>query len=566
MAKHFISFCILSFVFNIALRGQDFHTDPIPRGKIETFQFKDSKIFPGTERTVWVYIPEEIDPLKPACVYVQQDGFSTMQRINDVFDTLIARKEMPITVGVFINPGNLLLHKNTLGRPNRCFEYDGLGDKYVRFVLDEILPLVAKKYNLNLSTNGNDRCIGGASSGGIAAFNAAWERPDAFSRVFCVSGSFVSFRGGNEFPALIRKTEARPIRVFLTAGTEDMENCAGDWTLMNMEMARALKFSGYDYRFTLLKGEHTVGWRDPYIITNAMRYLWNGWPAPVEAGQSAPRVRDIILPNEPWRLVADGYQARGLACNSKGDVFFSDKNKIYRVGAGDSVRLFITSKESIDDLSFGKDDALYAISYESGKIFRYEPTGTETVYADHIHGSYIIARPEGGLYLTSDEIAGEPATLWLVVKGVMTLVGTGSSLTGLAMSPDRQLLAVADSASHWVYSYRIARDGSLQDKERFFWLYRQDWEDGSGALSVCYDKEGHLYAATRMGVQICTWDGPTQVILPSPDGRRITSICFGGPNLDDMFAVCGDKLYKRRLKTHGIGAFTPWTAMAPGKL
>ena len=136
---------------------------------------------------------------------------------------------MPFTVGVFVRPGELPAPvPGTLGRRNRCFEYDAVNDNYVRFLVEELLPFVAKEFGLNLSTNGNDRCIAGGGSGGISAFNAAWQRPVAFSRVYANSGSFVAFRGGHEFPTLVCKTEPKPIRAYLTTGTHDMENCAGN--------------------------------------------------------------------------------------------------------------------------------------------------------------------------------------------------------------------------------------------------------------------------------------------------------------------------------------------------
>ena len=212
---------------------------------------------------------------------------------------------MPVTIGVFVRPGDLpATVKNTLGRRNRCFEYDGMGDNNARFFVEEILPFVAKKFDLKLSTSGNDRCIAGGSSGGITAFNAAWERPDAFSRVYANSGSFVAFRGGHEFPTLVRKFEAKPIRAYLTTGTNDMENCAGDWFLLDQEMDKALRFSGYDYVFRIIKGGHGAGYYD--YFHEAMRFIWKDWPRPVQAGPSAPRVRDIILPEEKWQLVAQG--------------------------------------------------------------------------------------------------------------------------------------------------------------------------------------------------------------------------------------------------------------------
>ena len=225
-----------------------------------------------------------------------------------------------------------------MGRRNRCFEYDGVGDNNVRFFMEEILPFVAKTFDLNLSTNGNDRCIAGGSSGGIAAFNAAWERPDAFSRVYAVSGSFVAFRGGHEFPTLVRKFEAKPIRAFLTTGTHDMENCAGDWYLLDQEMDEALRFSGYDYFFRVIEGGHVAGYFENFL--EAMRFFWKGWPEPVRAGPSAPRVHDMIFPTENGNCPPQDFRdARGPACNANGEVFFVDAadNKICRIGLDGNV-------------------------------------------------------------------------------------------------------------------------------------------------------------------------------------------------------------------------------------
>src|SRR5208283_2759403 len=133
-----------------------------------------------------------------------------------------------------------------LDRFNRSFEYDGLGDDYARFLLDELLPYVAREQNLKLSTSGNDRSIGGSSSGAICAFTAAWERPDAFSRVLSAIGTYVGLRGGNEYPTLIRKTEPKPIRVFLQDGSADLNIYGGDWWMANQEMERALTYAGYE--------------------------------------------------------------------------------------------------------------------------------------------------------------------------------------------------------------------------------------------------------------------------------------------------------------------------------
>src|ERR1043166_2062647 len=193
-----------------ALPAQD-----APKGDVFHFTFDQSKIFPGTTRDVAVYVPKQYDPAKPACVYVNQDGIQW--KAPEVFDRLIAAKEMPVTIGVFVVHGRVKApSKEALDRFNRSYEYDGLGDAYARFLLEEILPEVEKKTApdgraIHLSKDGNDRAIGGSSSGAICAFTAAWERPDAFRRVFSAVGTYVGLRGGNVYPTLIRKDEPKPI-------------------------------------------------------------------------------------------------------------------------------------------------------------------------------------------------------------------------------------------------------------------------------------------------------------------------------------------------------------------
>ena len=548
--------------------SQDTNLVTIPHGRIVSFGYAASKIFPGTKRIITVYIPAQIDSSVPACVYVQQDGFFPEQKVNLTFDTLIARKEIPVMVGVFVEPGNLpSLDSNTIGRPNRSFEYDGLGDTYARFLLEEILPGVEKNCHLNLSKKGNDRCIAGLSSGGIASFNVAWERPDAFTRVYCVSGSFVSFRGGNEFPTLVRKTEAKPIRAFLTTGTYDMENCAGKWTLLDMEMDKALKFSGYDYKFLTLEGGHVVGWKE--YFTEAMRFLWKDWPSPVKIGLSAPRVRDITLNGESWRVLKDHYNhIYGAATNAKGEVFFADASvdKIYRIALDGIVDEFISNAGFCNGLSFGAKDELYTVSIKTGKIMCYETSGRKTQYADGINGRYVLARPDGGLYVTGQPGFSEINQVWSIKDGKKTLMDDNLKFpTGIAMTPDKGFLTIAEKNSHSIYSYQIAPDGKLMNKERFFNLQVREQDDNAGTEAICYDREGHLYVATFAGIQVCAWDGPTQVILPLPSGH-VTAMCFGGTGMDTLFAFCGDKIYMRKLKNHGIGAFSPWTAMKPGSL
>jgi len=537
-------------------------------GQTKQFHFAASRIFPGTVRDVTVFIPAQYDGKKPACVYVKTDGFNLGEKT--LLETMIATKEMPVTIGVFVRPGELPAPtKGALERRNRDFEYDGVSDDNVRFLIEELLPFVAKEYGLNLSTDGNDRCISGGSSGGIAAFTAAWNRPDAFSRVYAASGSWVAFRGGHEFPTIVRKFEARPIRAFLTTATHDMENCAGDWFLLDQEMDKALKFSGYDYQFRIIDGHHVAGYMENW--RQAMAYLWRDWPQRVKAGPSAPRAQEILIPGEGWRLVAEGFKStRGPACDASGEVFFADtsNNKIHRIGLDGKVAEFVADAGAAHCVTVAADGSLFTISEKSGKLMHYDAAGKGSVVMEGIPGHSILARPDGSLYVTNNgDQPNAPGTVWRVKDGKKTQVDGGIKFaTGMAYRPDQWLLSVAEGHSKWVYSYQINDDGTLTNRERFFDLYVADGDDDAGAESVCYSIEGRQFIATRSGVQITADDGPTQVILPVPDRTRVTGVALGGRDMDVLYAFCGNKIWMRKVQQHAMGAFSPWTKVNANKL
>ena len=537
-------------------------------GVIKQTTFNTSRIFPGTVRDVTVFIPAQYDGSKPACVYVKTDGYNAREKT--MMEQLIATKEMPVTIGVFVKPGSLPAPmKGTQDRRNRCFEYDGITDDNVRFLVSELLPAVAKEFDLKLSTDGNDRCISGGSSGGIAAFTAAWHQPESFSRVYAASGSWVAFRGGHEFPTMVRKFEAKPIRAYLTTGMRDMENAAGDWFLLDQEMDKALKFSGYDYQFRIIDGGHGAGYAENYL--EAMAYLWKGWPERLKAGPSAPRAQEIIIPGEDWQLLAEGFKStRGPACNANGEVFFADttNNKIHRIDLDGRVKEFASDTGNAHCVTVGADGRLYSISEKSGKLMSYDAAGTGSVVVDGTLGHSILATPTGGLYVTTNgEKPNAPGTVWFIKDGKKTLVDKGMKFaTGMAYRPDQWLLSVADGHSKWVYSYQMKDDGTLIHKERFFHLHVADWEDDAGTECLCYSLEGRQFIATKSGVQISADDGPTQIILPVPDRSRVTGVAIGGRDKDTLFAFCGNKIWKRKIQQHAMGAFTPWTKVTGTKL
>jgi enterochelin esterase family protein len=253
----------------------------VPQGKVSHGTWK-SQVFEGTIREYWVYVPAQYDEKTPAAVMVFQDGHSYvgekgMFRVPVVFDNLIAKGEMPVTVGIFLNPG----HKSeTLPKPgwdeknNRSFEYDTLSDQYARFLIEEILPEVGKTVKLTEDPEG--RAICGISSGGICAFTVAWQRPDAFHKVLSHVGSFTNIRGGHVYPSLIRKTPKKPLRVFLQDGEKDVDNQFGSWWLANQQMDAALRFAKYDSKFVGGVGGHNDK-HGASILPDSLRWLWRDY-------------------------------------------------------------------------------------------------------------------------------------------------------------------------------------------------------------------------------------------------------------------------------------------------
>jgi enterochelin esterase family protein len=280
--------------------GPDSHPKPgVPQGTVTKFTFANSKIFPGTTRDWWLYVPRQYDPAKPACVMFFCDGGGMQNpagqfRVPVVFDNLIHQKEMPVTLGVFINPGVFPASEpGRKDRSNRSYEYDSVNDLYARFLLEEIVPLITRNYRLTDDPAGWALC--GNSSGGICAFTAAWFRPDRFRKVVSHIGSFVNIRGGHVYPALIRKThpevarnyypadqaallaDRRKIRVFLQDGSNDLDNLHGNWPLANQDMAAALRFAGWDYKFVFGDGGHN-GKHGGSIFPDTLRWLWRDYP------------------------------------------------------------------------------------------------------------------------------------------------------------------------------------------------------------------------------------------------------------------------------------------------
>lgn len=250
----------------------------VPTGRLERFEWSQSKVFPETSRQVTVYIPQQYQKGSEACLMVWQDGGRHVDptgsmRASTVFDNLIHQKQMPVTIGVYVDPGRKAGQKPGDKAANRSVEYDGLGDAYVRFLLEEILPAVQERYEVKFRPDPKAWAIAGGSSGGICAFTSAWERPDKFHKVLSWVGTFVDIRGGNVYPYLLRITEPKPIRVYLLDGVNDLDNKFGNWPLANRMMEASLNYMHYDYHMKWTECFHGSRGMAPEL-PEALRWLW----------------------------------------------------------------------------------------------------------------------------------------------------------------------------------------------------------------------------------------------------------------------------------------------------
>ena len=473
----------------------------VPAGRL-TRHFWTSAIFPGTERHYWVYVPAQYRPEAPAAVMVFQDGARFVSddgrwRVPVVFDNLIHKGEMPVTIGVFVDPGVLPARSpDQQPRFNRSFEYDALGERYARFLTDELLPEVAR--TRNLTSDPSLRAIGGASSGGACAFTVAWNRPDAFRRVLSFIGSFTGLRGAGADPTLLRKTEPRPIRVFLQDGRRDLDIYSGNWWLGNQAMASALGYAAYDVRFVDGDGGHD-NVQGSAILPDALRWLWRNWKEPIAVPRGNPGaerhyVAEILDPAADWQLVSEGHDsARGVAVDRRGDVYFADQGRSrihkidHRTGA---VSVFKEETGGALGLGFGPDGRLYASQSGRRRIVAYTPEGSESVIAEDIEAERLLVGAGGEVWCTEPR---HKRVWYLDPGGARRVVQEGLAFpSGLALSPDHALLAVADALGRWVWSFQPHPDGSLRNGQPFYRLETRDESSAAGAGGMTVDGEGFL--------------------------------------------------------------------------
>lgn len=541
--KHLFSTLFILFFALSSLAQQAYNirspydpaTVPMPeqmRGEIIQFTLDDSHIYPGTERDIMVYVPQQYTGDKPACLLVCMDGI--LYDATTVMDNLIASGEMPVTIGVFVNPGVVYDAEGEVVRYNRCKEFDATDDLFAQFLEKEVLAKVEGMQTesgktIRLSNDANDRAITGASSGGIAAFTAAWNRPDLFSRVYTTVGTFVAMRGGHEYPAIIRKTEPKPLRIYMQDGWYDVWNpIFGEWFEYNVLMESALNFAGYEAFHKWDRGNHSIKY-GTLAFPDAMRWLWKGYPARVQKGWSNNgMLQDILQQGEDWQELAlpVAIDSQKIFATADSSIVFASRAGIFKVSpAGACARIgeLKTGERLLGEDLTARGTTLY---HKGAKV------------ADALHGLVAAQVLSDGKYLAlCNAKAKSKDNVWVIHAGCRAL----------AVAPDERFCVTGEQHTHHLLSTIITPQGEMLYSEPFYYLH--DLSNGSQqqAGNMAFDTKGNLYVATAMGVQVADHNGRVRTILSLPAGG-VQSLAFSG---NYLYVVCGNRLFVRKMNAQG---------------
>lgn len=534
-------------VFVTLLIAHGISLGQVPVGDIVGPVQLTSKVYPGTVRNYWVYVPRQYQPGSPACLLVVQDGLgrATGWKLPQVMDSLIAAHRIPVMIGVFVDPGTVpASREGAYPRFNRSLEYDALGDQYASFLINDLLPEVEKKYNIKKDPD--SRCIAGASSGAICAFNVAWERPDQFRRVLSTIGTYVGLRGGEEFTTLVRKTEAKPIRVYLEDGTNDLNIYAGDWYTANQAMLSALTYAGYEVQHSWGNGGGHDSKHAEKIMGEAMDWLWKDYPTPVTTHKGIKPRMDLLVEGEDWKTVnLNGKQIHQLTVSSEGDLLFTDKGVIYKLNEQQAVDKLVAAP--VDLISAGANK-LFGWIKDSRKLVAIDNHGKLSTVATQCDAGYLYAAANG-LYF-SDTRKHRIGYYDYAQKSVRYFE-TDFLPGAMTLTAEKTFLLVSTEASPFGYSFKVNTDGSLQDSQPYIHYHLAFGHLTAGIHGMDTDAVNALYSASDLGIQVADQLGRVNFIFSKPT-RNASDVKLVG----DRLYVSGDgKLFVRKINALGIRSF-----------
>lgn len=491
----------------------DSEVQSVPHGTVEKTTLPAGQFYPGTPHTVSIYLPPNAgtEPL-PYMVFLDGSGYlGGRMRAATVFDNLIAKHQLPPMVGIFVDPGVLpAIRPDAQNRYERVFEYDSLSNRYVNFLMQEVIPFVEKRHAL--SKDPNAHAIGGTSTGAVGAFVAAWHRPDQFRRVLSLIGTYVAMKGADTLPELVRKTEPKPIRIWMQDGANDHITpnepygtfYAGTWPRANQYLFDALQFSGYDAKLTIGTGGHDTK-QGSAELPEALKWLWRDYSPEHGIG--------TIEVHPPAAQSTAGFDKRGSIWAT--------------VDA-------VNGWENLGPVNSAKLDGIETMNLSGTAI-----TQNKKIY----FASAYLSSPNSISWETSDVVEGR-------INSPSNLPG------GVALSPDQAMLVVTDREHRHQWSMQLDKDGKPTNPEPFYRLEVLD--DETGATGAAFDSIGQVYFATNIGVQIAEANGRIAMILNSPiPDQPIESLAFGGPDHDWLYVTVQGKLFRRKMKTHAVPVDKP---------
>lgn len=522
----------------------------VPTGRMEKHTHATSRIFPGTVRDYWIYIPAQYDAARPACLTIVQDGWDHFRaerrwRIPTILDNLIHQGAIPVTVGIFINPGVIPATRDgTPERHQRSFEYDSPTDRYARFLLEEIIPAVAARYALR--TDGDSRLILGGSSGAFCAFNAAWHRPDAFRRVFSCVGSYVGLRGGHNAASLVRLAEPKPLRIFLEGGDDDLNVYAGDWWTANTDMLSALRYAGYEVNHSFAAKAGHNDYHGSSIFPAALRWLWQDYPQPIRAGNGSRQpIVALTTPGESWRAVPALDRIAHLTANAFEEIFYTRENdtRLHRLTPDGQSTIFATSTAPLTALAVGPDNRLYAAQPATRRIVVFDANGCETTAVSEITADSLAVGAQGELYVVS---AAARELCLIRPDGRRELQPHAITQPHhIALLANGAQLIVTEAGAPVAWQFSIAPDGSLTHGESNYRFLQPVGIAAQNPGGLAVHPKRWTFFVTTHGLQLAEHDGRVIGLFDPPAAGPLGSVALAGSTL---YVTCAGQLFQRSLR------------------
>ncbi|MES2736008.1 MAG: alpha/beta hydrolase-fold protein [Verrucomicrobiota bacterium] len=564
-------FCAFSLSLTAAEPEFPLTADSKPQAEVakgtlikDSYTAPESSVFPGTVREYQIYLPVGFDKTKPAHFMVFQDGLIYQAPV--VFDNLIAKKDIPSLVGIFIKPGVVpAANDNALPRFNRSYEYDSITPTYSKFLIEEFLPALEKKHAISLSQDPNHAAISGNSSGGICAFMVAWHRPDRFRRVFTGVGTYVGIHGADQLPVLVRKIEPKPLRIYLQSGTGDNNLYCGDWWMANQMMERSLTWAGYDVNHAWGEGGHN-GKHATQIFPDVLRWLWRDWQTDIEVkanpkGESKWKGYEVVEGKSmDWtRLaVSKDEEYETIAANAAGLIVTAGHSgKVHSISSTGHIGTFCEVQRPIAAMAFAPNGDLVMHTHDDklgqdlALLHCAEGKVPEKIEIASNYSRSLLIDHKGVVFLGNGVGLNHPSHGGGPIQVNGLTVTTKSWPILMCLSPDQTLL-YGFERGHLTAS-TISPEGELihtQEFHKIVSLGEAEAGRGWSMGEMCVDTEGRLYVATTLGIQVCDQAGRVNFIIPTP--KPAHDVCFGGKDLSELFIACGDTIYKRPTKVHGV--------------